>query len=171
MASPHLGREVQLLRPAGHHRGLGPPFSDAPPPCERCLEVAVCLEGCSKVGKGGMRKWKPEKALAAESLGAPSLQSVAARKVTQGPFPLVVAGPILAPTSETQGRRAWPAGWLGLPAGPQRSPRRASWGSAPWRAHDPPEGCRHSHVRPAPRAFFGCCIFSHVRCCLDACSV
>lgn len=76
MASPHLGREVQALRPAGHHRGLGPPFSDAPPPCERCLEVAVCLEGCRKVGKGGMRKWKPEKALAAESLGAPSLQKV-----------------------------------------------------------------------------------------------
>lgn len=29
-----------------------------PPPCERCLEVAVCLEGCSKVGKGGMRNQK-----------------------------------------------------------------------------------------------------------------
>lgn len=106
-----------------------------------------------------------------ESWSAVTAESVAARKVTQGPFPLVVAGPILAPTSETQGRRAWPAGWLGLRAGPQRSPRRASWGSAPWRAHDPPEGCRHSHVRPAPWAFFGCCIFSHVRCCLDACSV
>lgn len=42
---------------------------------------------------------------------------------SQGPFPLTVAGPILAPTSETGGRRAWPAAWLGLPAGPQEEPR------------------------------------------------
>lgn len=79
-----------------------------------------------------MRKLKPEKALAVKSVLECCHCGKCSNKEghSQDPFPLVVEGPILAPTSETQGRRAWPTAWLGLPAGPQRSPeqgpRRAS---------------------------------------------